>query len=120
MEIKRVVADLPSKNPVEVKQFYEEVFGLEMLMDQDWIVTFGARSAMPIQLNIASEGGSGAVLPNLSIEVDNLDEALERVRMYGATIEYGPVLEPWGVRRFFVSDPAGNILNILQHEHRAP
>jgi hypothetical protein len=26
------------------------------------------------------------------------------------------VAEPWGVRRFFVRDPLGKLVNILQHE----
>jgi lactoylglutathione lyase len=32
-------------------------------------------------------------------------------------VEYGPVDEPWGVRRFFVRDPAGTLVNILMHTH---
>jgi hypothetical protein len=30
-------------------------------------------------------------------------------------IEYGPADEPWGVRRFFVRDPLGKLVNILAH-----
>jgi hypothetical protein len=30
-------------------------------------------------------------------------------------IEYGPAEEPWGVRRFFVRDPFGKLINILEH-----
>jgi catechol 2,3-dioxygenase-like lactoylglutathione lyase family enzyme len=63
-----------------------------------------------------SEGGSGAPVPDLSVEVDDLDAALARVRRAGIAIEYGPVSEPWGVRRFFVRDPFGKLLNILAHE----
>jgi all-trans-8'-apo-beta-carotenal 15,15'-oxygenase len=32
------------------------------------------------------------------------------------SIEYGPTREPWGVRRFYVRDPFGRLLNILAHE----
>lgn len=31
-------------------------------------------------------------------------------------IEYGPTSEPWGVRRFFVRNPFGKLVNILVHE----
>ena len=34
----------------------------------------------------------------------------------GIEVEYGPADEPWGVRRFFVRDPFGKLLNILQHQ----
>ena len=43
-------------------------------------------------------------------------EALRRVEDSGFPIEYGPVSEPWGVRRIYVRDPLGKLVNILQHE----
>ncbi|REM04562.1 glyoxalase, partial [Mycobacterium tuberculosis] len=30
-------------------------------------------------------------------------------------IAYGPASEPWGVRRFYLRDPLGRLVNILQH-----
>jgi uncharacterized glyoxalase superfamily protein PhnB len=51
----------------------------------------------------------------VSIEVDDLDEVLDRVSKAGFQIEYGPASEPWGVRRFYVRDPFGRLLNILTH-----
>ena len=66
-------------------------------------------------MSVGSEGGSGTAVPDLSIEVDDLDAALERVHQAGVAVEYGPVSEPWGVRRFYVRDPFGRLLNILQH-----
>jgi catechol 2,3-dioxygenase-like lactoylglutathione lyase family enzyme len=71
---------------------------------------------MTIQVSVMSEGGSGTPVPDMSIEVDDVDAALDRVRKAGFAIEYGPANEPWGVRRFFVRDPLGKLINILQHE----
>jgi lactoylglutathione lyase len=48
--------------------------------------------------------------------VDDLEEARRRVLNAGLAIEYGPVREEWGVRRFFVRDPFGRLVNILVHE----
>jgi len=67
-------------------------------------------------VSIATEGGSGTPVPDLSIEVDNLDEVHSRMREAGIATEYGPVSEPWGVRRFYVRDPFGRLLNILAHD----
>ena len=53
---------------------------------------------------------------NLSIEVDDLDSALCKMNEAGFKIEYGPVIEPWGVKRFYVRDPFNNLVNILSHE----
>ena len=55
-------------------------------------------------------------MPDLSIEVDNMEAALARFKEANVPIEYGPVSEPWGVRRFYVRDPFGKLINILQHE----
>jgi catechol 2,3-dioxygenase-like lactoylglutathione lyase family enzyme len=54
-------------------------------------------------------------VPDLSIEVDDVDAALDRMKKAGIHIEYGPVDEPWGVRRFYVRDPFGKLVNILAH-----
>jgi len=84
-------------------------------MDHGWIATYGAATKMSVQISVASEGGSGTRVPDLSIEVDDLDAALARMRAAGFAIEYGPVDEPWGVRRFYVRDPFGKLVNILAH-----
>ena len=70
---------------------------------------------MTVQVSFASQGGSDTPVPDLSIEVDDLAEALRRVEASGIPVEYGPVTEPWGVRRFYVRDPLGKLVNILQH-----
>ena len=85
-------------------------------MDLGWIATFASSQKMMAQLSIATEGGSGTAVPDLSVEVDDLDEALKRVRAAGLAIEYGPAKEDWGVRRFYVRDPFGRLVNILAHE----
>ena len=53
---------------------------------------------------------------DLSIEVDDIEVALRKVRKAGLPIEYGPKSEPWGVRRFYVRDPLGKLVNVMQHE----
>jgi catechol 2,3-dioxygenase-like lactoylglutathione lyase family enzyme len=71
---------------------------------------------MSSQITVASTGGSYAPVPDVTIEVDDLEQARKRIEAAGIEIEYGPVLEPWGVRRLFVRDPFGKLINILTHE----
>ncbi len=85
-------------------------------MDHGWIRTYAGSAKMAVQVSFASEGGSDTPVPDLSIEVDDLDEALRRVKKAKIPLEYGPTNEPWGVRRFYVKDPLGKLVNILQHE----
>ena len=95
--------------------FYADILGLEITMDFGWIVTFEAPAHAQPQLSVATQGGSGTAVPDLSVEVDDLDEALRRIRAAGIPIEYGPAEEEWGVRRFYVKDPFGRLVNILTH-----
>jgi len=117
MAVKRIVANFHSNDPDHSRTFYEGVLGLRMAMDMGWIVTFVSDSedvAAP-QLSVASEGGSGTELPDISVEVDNVDAVLAKAIAAGFDIVYGPADEPWGVRRFYVRDPSGKIVNVLSH-----
>jgi catechol 2,3-dioxygenase-like lactoylglutathione lyase family enzyme len=116
VKVKRIVSNVATSDIEKASAFYKEILGLKVLMDLGWIRTYGSGSKMTIQVSVMSEGGSGTAVPDLSIEVDNLDEALAKVRKAGIPIEYGPTTEPWGVRRFYVRDPLGKLINILQHE----
>ncbi|MCK9858719.1 VOC family protein [Paenibacillus sp. ATY16] len=116
MKVKRIVANIHAKDAAAAKCFYQDVLGLDLLMDHGWIRTYGLHEEMNIQISFASQGGSETPTPDLSIEVDDLDAALDGMKRAGFPIEYGPVHEPWGVRRFYVRDPFGKLINILAHE----
>ena len=115
MKVKRIVSNVMTPDPTLAKRFYGDVLGLDVLMDQGWIVTYGSTTKMTGQLSFLSEGGSGSAVPDLSIEVDDLDGAHRAMKKAGFAIEYGPTDEPWGVRRFYVRDPFGKLVNILMH-----
>lgn len=119
MAVKRVVANIASADPAQAAAFYGDLLGMDIVMDHGWIVTYGGQGAALAQLSVAREGGSGTPVPDLSIEVDDLDEVLERLRHASIALESGPAEEPWGVRRFYVRDPFGRLLNILAHTQPA-
>jgi catechol 2,3-dioxygenase-like lactoylglutathione lyase family enzyme len=116
LEVKRIVTNIATSEVEKAKAFYEDVLGLKVIMDLGWIRTYGSGSKMTIQVSVMSEGGSGTAVPDVSIEVDDIEEALTRVQTASIPVEYGPTTEPWGVRRFYVRDPFGKLINILQHE----
>lgn len=115
MHVKRIVANVATQDIAAAKRFYQEVLGLDVLMDLGWIATYGSSEEANVQISFASQGGSGTPVPDLSIEVDDVDAAFERMTNAGFAIEYGPADEPWGVRRFFVRDPFDRLVNILAH-----
>ena len=115
MQVHRIVANIAETDLARAKTYYHDVLALELLMDHGWIRTYGSSDQMALQLSVATEGGSGTPVPDLSIEVDDVDEALRRMKAAGFAIEYGPADEAWGVRRFYVRDPFGKLVNILAH-----
>lgn len=115
MTVLRIVANIAAEAPSEVQKFYTDLFRLGVLMDFGWIVTLGSEERATTQLSLMSEGGSGTPVPEISIEVDNVDEVYERAIEMGCEITYDLTDEPWGVRRFYVADPTGKVLNVLSH-----
>ena len=115
MKVKRIVANIATEDVAKAKRFYRDILGLDLLMDHGWLVAYGSSEKMSVQVGVATEGGSGTPVPDLSIEVDDVEEALRRMKKAKVRIEYGPADEPWSVRRFFVRDPFGKLVNILMH-----
>lgn len=115
MKIKRIMSNTAASDLSKAAGFYGDILGLELLMDHGWFQTYGSDEKMTVQVSFGSEGGSGTAVPDLSIEVDNIEAALARFEEANVPIEYGPKSEPWGVRRFYVRDPFGKLINIMQH-----
>lgn len=115
MNVKRIVTNVATESVPSVQMFYCDLFGLEVVMDHGWIVTLASDETASPQISIAIEGGSGTPVPDLSIEVDDVDAAYARSKKLGHEIAYKLTDEPWGVRRFYVRDPVGKLLNVLSH-----
>lgn len=115
VKVRRIIANIGTQDIAAAKRFYQDVLGLDLLMDHGWIATYGSAQSMDVQISFANQGGSGTPVPDLSIEVDDVEAALEGMKAAGFVIEYGPADEPWGVRRFYVRDPYGRLVNILSH-----
>ena len=62
--------------------------------------------------------GPGAPSPDITIEVDDLEQVLSNCRREGIALEYGPSDESWGVRRFYIRDPHGTLINVMTHSER--
>ena len=84
-------------------------------MDQGWIVTYAAPGNPAAQISVMRQDASAPVQPDVSIEVDDVDAAHAAAQRLGCEILHPLTDEPWGVRRFFVRDPTGKVLNILSH-----
>lgn len=118
--MRRVVPDITSERMDESREFYTEVLGFQVAMDMGWVVTLVSPTNPTAQINLM-QGPAGAVPhPDLSIEVADVDAVHARALARGLPIVYPLTEEPWGVRRFFVADPNGRVVNVMAHLPRAP
>ena len=115
MTIKRIVPDINSSRVDESREFYTDFLGFEVAMDMGFIVTFKSPSNPSAQISILRDGESSAPYPALTVEVEDVDGVHARALERGLDIVYPLTDESWGVRRFFVVDPNGVVLNVMSH-----
>jgi catechol 2,3-dioxygenase-like lactoylglutathione lyase family enzyme len=115
MSIRRIVPDFCTSDPAGAAEFYTAVLGMEVVMDQGWIVTVADPGNLAAQISLISEDAGAPVIPDVSIEVDDVDAAHAAALAHGCEIVHPLTHEVWGVRRFFVREPGGRVLNILTH-----
>jgi catechol 2,3-dioxygenase-like lactoylglutathione lyase family enzyme len=114
MAIKRIKPNILSDRFDESRAFYNDVIGLEGGDGLDWILFFGT-DKREVQLSVMKLDITAHVHPDVSIEVDDVDEVYERALAAGAEIVYPITDEDWGLRRFFVRDPNGAVINVTKH-----
>jgi len=113
--VRRIVPDFHAPDPAASSEFYSDVLGLEVGMDLGWVVNLVAPGNPSAQVILISEDATAPVRSDASIEVDDVDSAYAAAERRGCEIVHPLTEEPWGVRRFFVRDPNGNVINVLAH-----
>jgi catechol 2,3-dioxygenase-like lactoylglutathione lyase family enzyme len=117
MAIRRVVPNIQSAAVRESREFYG-LLGFEEVMNLGWIMTLASPSSPAAQVSLIVDDKTAPVTPDMSVEVDDVDAAYAVMRESGAEIVHPLQDEEWGVRRFFVRDPNGRVVNVLGHRVR--
>lgn len=116
MMVSRIVPNINAANPSASKPFYEGVLGLHTAMDMGWIITFASPSNPAAQVSVVASNTRDEPHPDISVEVADVDACHAKALQHGYDIVYPITDEPWGVRRFFVRDPNGLIVNVVSHK----
>jgi catechol 2,3-dioxygenase-like lactoylglutathione lyase family enzyme len=114
MAVQRIKPNILSSDFESSRAFYIDVIGLQGGQGLDWIMFFGT-DRREVQLSVMALDIKAHQHPDISIEVDDVDEVYERAVAAGSEIVYPLTDEEWALRRFFVRDPNGVIINITQH-----
>jgi catechol 2,3-dioxygenase-like lactoylglutathione lyase family enzyme len=97
------------------RSFYTRVLGLEEGSFGGGYIGFGSGAAQVV----FAPAGVEPLLPDMGVDVGSrgaVDAAHAEALQGGHEVIYGPVDEPWGVRRFFVRDPQGVVISVLAHD----
>jgi catechol 2,3-dioxygenase-like lactoylglutathione lyase family enzyme len=114
MSIRRVVPNIASDRLEACRDFYVGLLGFQVAMNMGWIMTFVSPSNPTAQISVLREDASAPVVPQITVEVADVDAVhAEAVQRPGdrASADRRAV----GVRRFFVKDPNGVVLNLVSH-----
>jgi catechol 2,3-dioxygenase-like lactoylglutathione lyase family enzyme len=97
------------------RAFYSRVLSLQEGTFGGGYIGFGSGQAQVV----FAPSGMEPALPDMGVDVESraaVDAAHAEAVRAGHEVLYGPVDEPWGVRRFFVRDPDGVVISVLAHE----
>ena len=115
VRVMRIIADLRVDDIESAKGFYSGYLGLA---DEEFNMGWVARYTSPdtgALVQLLTHDATAPDVPVISVQVDDVEEAYEEAKRRGYEIVYALSTEPWGVRRFFVRAPDGNVLNVLQY-----
>ncbi|MER7664261.1 MULTISPECIES: VOC family protein [unclassified Streptomyces] len=114
MSVRRVVPDIHTASLAESRDFYG-LIGLEEVMNLGWVMTLASPGDPTAQISFFTHDETAPVEADMSIEVDDVDAVHAAMVERGAEIVHALRDEEWGVRRFFVRDPNGRVVNVLSH-----
>ena len=120
MSIRRVVPDIASERFDESRQFYVEVLGFTVVMDLGSVVTLASPVNPTAQITLMRRDESMRLLPQVTVEVADVDAAYNEAARRGARVIFPPRDESWRVRRFFLLDPNDVVINVMSHREGAP
>jgi catechol 2,3-dioxygenase-like lactoylglutathione lyase family enzyme len=116
VSIRRVVPNLASDDLAATRDFYVEVLGFDVVMDMGWIVTVVSPSNPTAQISFAGDGiRPSSDAPLLTIEVADVDGVHQAALDRDLDVVLSLRDEEWGVRRFFLRDPDGRVINVMSH-----
>jgi catechol 2,3-dioxygenase-like lactoylglutathione lyase family enzyme len=115
MRVKRITANLQVADIEAAKSFYTGYLGLST---EEFNLGWVARYTSPdtgVNVQLVTRDATGPEDSVISIHTDDVEAAYEEAQKLGYEIVHPLSTEHWGVRRFFVRAPDGNVINIVSH-----
>jgi predicted enzyme related to lactoylglutathione lyase len=112
-----VFADLSVPDIADAREFYQDYLGLsEEQINMDWVTRFQSPDGQAV-VQLVTRDATAPENAVITVTVgDGVDEAYAEAQRRGYEIVHPLTTEPWGVRRFLVRGPGGNVVNINSHK----
>ena len=115
MRVLRITSNLPVADIDAAKRFYTDFLGLSTEeFNLGWVARY-TDTDTGAHVQLVTGDATAPEDSVISVHTDDLDAAYAEVQRAGYEIVHPVTVEPWGVRRFFVRAPDGNVLNIVEH-----
>ncbi|MDQ2758024.1 MAG: VOC family protein [Actinomycetota bacterium] len=115
MRVENIIADLHVEDIESAKDFYMGFLGLqEEGLGLDWVTRLRSPQTGAV-VQLVSRDATAPEDPVVSVLVDDVDAAYDIALRGGYEIVHALRVEAWGVRRFFVRAPDGNVVNVVGH-----
>ena len=115
MKVNRVIPDIAVDDLDAAREFYAGFLGLSSEeFNLGWVTRFTSPET-GASVQVLTEDETGQTNPVASVLVDDVDAAFAEAQEQGIEIVHPLTHEEWGVRRFFVRAPDGNVFNIVAH-----
>jgi catechol 2,3-dioxygenase-like lactoylglutathione lyase family enzyme len=111
-----VTTNLPVADIDAARAFYTDYLGLNVEgFNLGWVAHFQSPDGMA-HVQLVTRDATSPEDSVISVHVGNdVDEAYAEAQRRGYEIVHPLTDEPWGIRRFFVRAPDGNVVNITSH-----
>ena len=111
-----VTANLPVSDVEAARGFYADYLGLSVeQMNLGWVARYQTEDGRA-SVQVVTRDATSPVDSVLSVHVgEDVEDAYAEAQRRGYEIVHPLTREPWGVRRFFVRDPDGNVINVVSH-----
>jgi predicted enzyme related to lactoylglutathione lyase len=114
MRAVEAITNLHTDDVDRAREFFAFLGLTEIGMNQGWVVRFiSADSGACVQ--VVTRDATAPEDSVMTIKVDDVDGAYEAAQRRGYEIVHPITDEPWGIRRFFVRSPDGQVINVAQH-----
>lgn len=114
MKAVEAITNLHTDDVERAREFFGVLGLTEDGMNLGWVARFSSADSTAC-VQVVTRDATAPEDSVMTIKVDDVDAAYEQAQQRGYQIVYPITDEPWGIRRFFVRSPDGQVINVARH-----